>query len=294
MSDDGAYTGSTTKLNGYWSSTDPDSVVVEYQYAVGTTAGGTDIVGWTSAGTAVEAAIDIPSPGMSEGPTYYITVKAKSEAGDWSEPGTSNGIRVAPALETIADAKALADAQPVALRNKVVTADLGGACYIQETDWSSGILVMGSGAAPGTLITVGGTMGLNEHNERAITGAAVVAEAAADPLRIPATLMISGKNLGGENFNAFTFGVAGGIGLNNVGLLVRMTGMVTSVGEGEMWLSDGSTEQPVKVAAYMTDLSGLQVGDLVIVTGISTLELDGTTLSPALKVTSPSGILKLN
>ncbi len=231
---------------------------------------------------------------MSQGPAYYISVKAKSEAGDWSDAGTSDGIQVAPPVQTIAEAKALADGEPVALRNKVVTADVGGAYYIEETDWSSGILVMGAGAPPGTLVTVGGVMGLNEHNERAITGAATVVEAASDPLIIPSALRMSGKNLGGEDFNAFTFGATGGVGLNNVGLLCCMTGVLTSVGEGELWLSDGSTAQPVKVAAYLTDISGLQVGDLVIVTGISTLEMDGGVLSPALRVTDPSGITKLN
>ena len=294
VSDDGAFTGATTKLNGSWVSIDPDSEIVEYQYAVGTSAGGTDVVGWTSAGTSVEATIDIPAPGMSQGPAYYISVKAKSEAGDWSDAGTSDGIQVAPPVQTIAEAKALADGEPVALRNKVVTADVGGAYYIEETDWSSGILVMGAGAPPGTLVTVGGVMGLNEHNERAITGAATVVEAASDPLIIPSALRMSGKNLGGEDFNAFTFGATGGVGLNNVGLLCCMTGVLTSVGEGELWLSDGSTAQPVKVAAYLTDISGLQVGDLVIVTGISTLEMDGGVLSPALRVTDPSGITKLN
>ncbi len=294
VSDDGAFTGATTKLNGSWVSIDPDSEIVEYQYAVGTSAGGTDVVGWTSAGTAVEATIDIPAPGMGQGPAYYISVKAKSEAGDWSDAGTSDGIQVAPPVQTIAEAKALADGEPIALRNKVVTADVGGAYYIEETDWSSGILVMGAGAPPGTLVTVGGVMGLNEHNERAITGAATVVEAASDPLIIPSALRMSGKNLGGEDFNAFTFGATGGVGLNNVGLLCCMTGVLTSVGEGELWLSDGSTAQPVKVAAYLTDISGLQVGDLVIVTGISTLEMDGGVLSPALRVTDPSGITKLN
>ena len=59
--------------------------------------------------TASEAVITIPDPGLALGTTYYISAKAKNGADAWSEVGNSDGIQLAPAVETIADAKALAD-----------------------------------------------------------------------------------------------------------------------------------------------------------------------------------------
>ncbi|MBP6963397.1 MAG: hypothetical protein KBC96_03215, partial [Armatimonadetes bacterium] len=294
VSDDGPYTGSRSALNAYWYCSDPESAIAEYRYAVGTAVGGDDVVAWTSAGTATDATIDIPTPGMISGTTYFISVKARSEGGIWSDPGTSNGIRVAPVVQTIAQAKALPDGTPVALENKMVTADLGGAYYIEETDRSSGILVMGAGAAPGALVTVGGSMGLNEHRERAIVSPATVVEAEPDPMLIPSALLISCRDLGGGDLNTWTFGVTGRVSANNVGLLVQVTGTVVSVGEGEIWITDGSSPSPVKVTAYFSDLGSLQAGDIVIVRGISSLELSGNARMPVVRVGEAWGIAEKN
>jgi parallel beta-helix repeat protein len=82
----------TTQLHASWNSSDPESGIVEYQYAIGTSAGGTDVVGWTSMGTASEVTESVI--GLSVGTTYYFAVKAKNGQGLWSEVGTSNGITV--------------------------------------------------------------------------------------------------------------------------------------------------------------------------------------------------------
>jgi len=90
--DGGPFAG-TTQLHASWDSSDPESGIVEYQYAMGTSAGGTDVVSWTSAGTASE--VTEPVTGLSVGTTYYFAVKAKNGQGLWSEVGASNGITVA-------------------------------------------------------------------------------------------------------------------------------------------------------------------------------------------------------
>ena len=92
VSDDGASTTSTTRLHATWSSSDPESGIVEFSYAVGTTAEGYDVVDWTSAGTATEETIT----GLSLTPSrkYYVSVKALNGQGLWSEVGSSNGITV--------------------------------------------------------------------------------------------------------------------------------------------------------------------------------------------------------
>ena len=90
--DDGEYTSSKTSLNATWSSSDPESGIVEYQYAIGTSPRDTDVVDWTSAGTATEATRT--GLNLILGATYYFSVKAKNGKGLWSEVGTSDGITV--------------------------------------------------------------------------------------------------------------------------------------------------------------------------------------------------------
>jgi hypothetical protein len=92
VTDDGKYTSSTTWLHATWSSSDPESGITEYQYAIGTSSGGTDVVDWTSVGTAT----GVTKTGLSltQGTTYYFAVKAKNGQGLWSEVGTSDGITV--------------------------------------------------------------------------------------------------------------------------------------------------------------------------------------------------------
>ncbi len=95
VTDDGATTTNTTQLHAAWSSSDPESGIAEYQYAIGITptdTGSGYIVGWKSAGTATEAT----ETGLSliTGQTYYWYVKAKNGAGLWSEVGVSDGVVV--------------------------------------------------------------------------------------------------------------------------------------------------------------------------------------------------------
>jgi len=80
--------GPTTDINSFntpnqiqanWTaSSDSHSGLLEYLYAIGTTAGGTDIVTWTSNGTSTS----LTHTGLSlvQGTTYYISVKAKNNA----------------------------------------------------------------------------------------------------------------------------------------------------------------------------------------------------------------------
>ena len=90
VTDDGAYTTNNTRLNAAWSSSDDESGIAEYQYAIGTTAGATDVVDWTSADTAAE--ITHIGLSLTKGTTYYVSVKASNGAGLWSEVGSSDGI----------------------------------------------------------------------------------------------------------------------------------------------------------------------------------------------------------
>ena len=93
VADGGSYTTSTASLQATWGSTDTESGIAEYEYAIGTSAGGTDVAGWTSAGTAT--GVTRSGLTLTIGTTYYLSVKAKNGSGLWSEVGTSDGIVVA-------------------------------------------------------------------------------------------------------------------------------------------------------------------------------------------------------
>jgi beta propeller repeat protein len=67
---------------------DPLYEIIEYQYAIGTEPGGADVCAWTSTGPSV-IRTDL---NLTVGQTYYLSVKAKNDAGLWSEPACFSGI----------------------------------------------------------------------------------------------------------------------------------------------------------------------------------------------------------
>ena len=89
--DDGETTKDAASLHAVWSCQDDESGVVEYQYALGTTPRGGDLLNWTSS---LETEIRAANLSLSPGRTYYVSVRAKNGAGLWSEAGTSDGIMV--------------------------------------------------------------------------------------------------------------------------------------------------------------------------------------------------------
>ncbi len=92
VTDDGAGTSSTSELHASWSSSDPESGIVEYQYAIGTTPGGTDLADWTSVGT--DTQVTKTGLSLAAGTNYYFAVKAKNGQNLWSGVGVSDGIEI--------------------------------------------------------------------------------------------------------------------------------------------------------------------------------------------------------
>ena len=293
VTDDGNYSGSKSKLHAKWSSADADSGIAEYQYAVGKSAGATDVVGWASAGNAPDAVIAIPDPGLEIGQTYFISAKAKNSAGAWSEVGSADGIQLAPAVETIAEAKALTDTTPVALTNKSVTASFPASFYIEDANRTSGIMVFAPGPNIGSLVTVGGVMGVNAAGERAVLDPVVTIEAGASPASTIPPLFMSVGSLGGSAFNSFTVGKTDGVGLNTVGLLVKVCGSVRSIGEHEFTISDGALCGPITVVVTGAELPTLTEGDFVSVVGVCSLRLDGARV-PIVRASDADAVKKLN
>ncbi|OGX33447.1 MAG: hypothetical protein A3I43_04215 [Omnitrophica WOR_2 bacterium RIFCSPLOWO2_02_FULL_50_19] len=121
VSDDGIYTNSNNRLHSSWtSSADPESGIKEYQYAIGTAKGATDLVSWSSNGLN----LDVTRTGLSltEGQSYYITVNAINGV-NLSNVGYSDGIIVdttAPVITITSPANGfVSTTQPIAISGTI-------------------------------------------------------------------------------------------------------------------------------------------------------------------------------
>ncbi len=86
-------TTSTTQLSANWTAaSDSQSGISGYKYAIGTTAGGTNVVGWTSLGNV----LSVTKTGLSlnVGTTYYFSVEAVNGVGVTGPATNSSGCTV--------------------------------------------------------------------------------------------------------------------------------------------------------------------------------------------------------
>lgn len=192
-------------------------------------------------------------------------------------------------VSTISDAKQLAIGSLVSLRGKIVTAAFNGYFYVQEQDRTSGIKVVS--AIPvevGEVVDVSGPMSVSD-GERQI-GCNVLSPAGVmdNP---PAPLGIRGDYLGGGPMNSYTPGITGACGLNNIGLLVKTWGKVTSVGSGYFILQ---AKPMVNIKVKCGSLATPAVNKFVEVTGISSCEIDSGAITRALRVRTQSDIQVIN
>ena len=82
----------TTTLSASWSATDADSQITGFQYAIGLTPGGTEIVDWTFIDAASFSRTDLS---LLEGQVYYVSVRARNAGGLWSSAATTPGVSAA-------------------------------------------------------------------------------------------------------------------------------------------------------------------------------------------------------
>jgi parallel beta-helix repeat protein len=82
-----------TTVQAMWSATDPESAIIRYRYAIGATAGGTDIINWT---TTTGASVTRTGLGLVEGQQYWFSVQAQNSGGLWSSSGQSSFIAGQP------------------------------------------------------------------------------------------------------------------------------------------------------------------------------------------------------
>lgn len=196
-----------------------------------------------------------------------------------------------------ADAKSFEDGAVVQMGGVIATTNknaLGASVlYVENTDRTSGIRIDTNGIATavteGNTVNVTGVMATNSNGERYI-GATSINAGSGTPVK---PLGLTNGDIGGADADyeagppqVGQRGVAGAVGINNVGLLVRTTGNVVGSGSGYVMISDGSP-QPIKVDT--STLSFAPTG-YVAVTGIVSLEASGAGLLPVLRPRTDSDI----
>lgn len=264
---DDKYTTSTTSLYASWAATEPESSIVRYDYAVGTSPGMINVKGWTSAGTSTSATITGLS--LSIGATYYISVRAVNSWNLVSSPRASAGVTIARAVNSIADAKGLMNNTPVAIPVTSVTAKFADMFYMQDQGRASGIRVESAvGPAANYTVVVCGRLGLVNGCERALLDCKIVPGGLGAVVQ---PLMMNTRWVGGEPFGPYTPGITSGSGLNNVGLLVAVAGKVTALTADGFYLDDGSGVQDDSAHAGLKVWTGApnsaSEGQAVVVTG---------------------------
>lgn len=171
---DEIYTTSTTSLQASWNASSARTIA-RYEYAVGSTSGGTDIKGWTDTGVATSATISGLS--LTIGHVYYISARTTDDASLTSAPMSSAGVKIARAVAGIQQAKSLANGEAIGLPPLVVSAKFAGILYIEDVEQLSGIRVESDApVSVGQNVTVFGIMGVTDGHERTILSPKVVTE----------------------------------------------------------------------------------------------------------------------
>ena len=175
---------------------------------------------------------------------------------------------------SIAGAKLLANGVIAEISNVVVTAAFTDGFYIEDADRVSGIKAILSNPAvkEGQLVNVTGTVTtLNDERQLINVQVSTLAGATVSlgPVGMP-NIMVGGGPVG-----SWTSCVTKGVGLSNIGLLVRTWGRVTATGSSPypyIVIDDGSG---VGVKVRVPSGSGLPaLGAVVSAAGISTIERD--------------------
>jgi|GEM_PF-837393 len=216
--------------------------------------------------------------GLVNGLTYYYSAFARTANGTYSTVAHAQAPTIAA---NIAEVRLRPENALVDMSGKRVTAVFAddGCLYVQEPDGVSGIRVDGSfpNIEVGHQVSlIGGTVTTINRggvsSERRIVGATVTKDS--ETKTNPSPWMMLTRSVGGRPTSLFE-GVYNGIGINNIGLLVKVAGIVTSKDAGMIFiddgagvnnaLGDGTARTGVKV---LCDPSGVSQGDVVSATGI--------------------------
>jgi alpha-tubulin suppressor-like RCC1 family protein len=164
-SDSSLNNGSLSSLSCNWNAfTDATSGVASYDYSIGTTVGGTDVVGWTNVSSSTTN-ITASSLTLKTNQIYFCNVRAYDNAGNVSAVASSSGQDVAPTLTFTASTNSvvLADLSPTNGYSNTQTMTLTTSTNAYHgyviSAYETGVLTSGSNsianyAAPATAPTV--------------------------------------------------------------------------------------------------------------------------------------------
>lgn len=232
--------------------------------------------------------------GLSEGTAYSYTVSAYDEAANESAQSSPSAVASTMIGIDIAAAKQLADSVTVGLSNKVVIAVFPDCIYIEEIDRYAGIKVvpieMPAGIEPGKTVDVGGTL-QTSGGERCIINATVTLKAtgSVDPLGMNNFSVGGGNWLYDSGTGEGQRGIAGRVGTNNIGLLIKIWGSYVHIDSSTFSVNDGSgSSVRCAVPSFVTLNDGWQY---VAVTGISSCYEDQGELNPLVLVRQQEDIV---
>ncbi len=186
-------------------------------------------------------------------------------------------------VEHLGDLTGLPDGLFVELHNLVVSANPidAGAHYVQSLDRASGIRVESEDfLMRGTQATVQGRLSTRPSGERYLANATFTDQV---PVSSPDALTTRVQWIGST-----------AMGLNNTGLLMRTTGVVTAIGSGFVMIGDGSPVADLKVD--LTSAGGsYSVGQALCVIGVVQSELASpSTVKPVLRARDSADITVVN
>jgi hypothetical protein len=191
---------------------------------------------------------------------------------------------------------------PVLLSDVVVTRVHRDRFNVQTADRSTGMAVLGHGAERHEDVSIFGTVGETPDGERVITLGQIIGHAAS---MAPGPLGMSTRAAGGSASVGLQPGVWGSAGPNNIGLDVTVWGTITAISPDFSWMivDDGaSIKGPVGGPAGALGITVVgeiaskywSVGDVVQVTGSSSMLLSYGAHFPLIRVAELDDIIKLN
>ena len=212
----------------------------------------------------------------------------------------SDAFPLVPLYTNVAGARAQPDSALVKLAGQVVSAgytQMGSdRFYVEDTSRAGGVMVrIGGGTQPNEkdVVTIRGAMG-DYQGERAILNSAVTRTEVGTGI-VPDPVSMINRSVGGAT-TGYVPGVFNGTGLNNIGLLVKEWGAITFIGTDYFFIDDGSALQGAGghtgIKVYCPGLAKPTGGNTrAIVTGICTIEMDGSTPRPRLRPRKQADLL---
>lgn len=223
--------------------------------------------------------------------TVYVRYRDPSG----NESGTASDTIVVGTPCSMTDARSAATGTLVILPGQLVTASFGDCIYIEDAKGRAGVRVSPGvvDADPGEVMDAAGTATVvNGEKTISLLTYKVTGTGSLDPLAMINRALGGGDWQYDELTGAGQRGVSDAVGLNNIGLLVRVWGQVTEVEPVDppakpLWfkISDGSG-RVIKcvVEAGNPVIDPLWQGKHAVVTGISSCELDGERLISRIRI----------